>query len=232
MTSTTTEFAVNMMCNKCVKAVEESLSSPNINIVDIDVKRSCVIVESTLSTTELLQKLETSGRKVVVKGLGGTTAAVAVLEAGSPKVKGVVRLAQLPNACIIDGTVDGLEPGKYQLSVHENGDISQGCENCGETYNPVAKMMGLEGKEYGDLGHISAGPNGRSAFRLENKVIQLPECIGRSLVISQPQREGGKRITCGIIARSSGLFQNPKTICACSGASIWDENNLPIRRAL
>ncbi|XP_044744946.1 copper chaperone for superoxide dismutase-like [Coccinella septempunctata] len=232
MTSTTTEFAVNMTCKKCARAVEESLSSPHINIVDINVAKSSVIVESTLSTTELLQKLETSGRKVVVKGLGGTTAGVAVLEAGEQKVKGVVRFVQLPNSCIVDGTVDGLEPGKYQLSVHENGDISRGCESCGDTFNPVGKFMGLEGKQYGDLGVIEAGSNGRSTFRLENKIVHLPELIGRSLIISKPYTNGEKRIICGIIARSAGLFQNPKTICACSGASMWDEKNVPMKPSL
>lgn len=89
--------------------------------------------------------------------------------------------------------------------------------------------MGLEGKQYGDLGDIVAKSNGRSTFRLENKIVKLPELIGRSLVISKTQRDDEKRISCGIIARSAGLFQNTKTICACSGASIWDEKNVPRR---
>lgn len=33
------------------------------------------------------------------------------------------------------------------------------------------------------------------------------------------------RLTCGIIARSSGLFQNTKKICACDGLTIWDERD-------
>ena len=36
------------------------------------------------------------------------------------------------------------------------------------------------------------------------------------------------RIAWGIIARSSGLFENTKRICACDGVSIWDERNVPI----
>lgn len=32
------------------------------------------------------------------------------------------------------------------------------------------------------------------------------------------------RIACGVIARSPGLFQNEKKICACDGVTIWDEN--------
>lgn len=34
-------------------------------------------------------------------------------------------------------------------------------------------------------------------------------------------------LTCAIIARSAGLFQNPKRLCQCDGISIWDENNTP-----
>lgn len=32
-------------------------------------------------------------------------------------------------------------------------------------------------------------------------------------------------LACGIIARSSGLFQNTKKICACDGLTIWDERD-------
>ena len=28
---------------------------------------------------------------------------------------------------------------------------------------------------------------------------------------------------CGIIARSAGLFQNPKKVCTCDGVTVWDE---------
>lgn len=36
------------------------------------------------------------------------------------------------------------------------------------------------------------------------------------------------RLACGIIARSSGLFQNPKQICTCDGLTIWEERGRPI----
>ena len=38
--------------------------------------------------------------------------------------------------CVIEGTVDGLEPGEHGLAVHETGDISQGCHTVGDHYNP------------------------------------------------------------------------------------------------
>lgn len=44
-------------------------------------------------------------------------------------VHGVVRMTQIDEAnCIIDGTIDGLSPGKHGLHVHECGDISKGCD--------------------------------------------------------------------------------------------------------
>ena len=36
------------------------------------------------------------------------------------------------------------------------------------------------------------------------------------------------RLGCGIIARSAGLFENTKKICACDGVSLWDERNKPL----
>lgn len=37
-----------------------------------------------------------------------------------------------------------------------------------------------------------------------------------------------RRLGCGIIARSAGLFENSKKICACDGVSLWDERDKPL----
>lgn len=37
------------------------------------------------------------------------------------------------------------------------------------------------------------------------------------------------RVACGIIAKASGLFENPKRICPCSGATLWDERDIAKR---
>lgn len=100
-----------------------------------------------------------------------------------------------------------------------------GCNSVGECFNPSSFPSG-KGR-YGELGSVTVDNNGRANFRLENKVVKLSDVIGRSLVITEGLHSKGKRLTCGIIARSSGLFQNPKTICACDGVSIWDERNKP-----
>lgn len=36
------------------------------------------------------------------------------------------------------------------------------------------------------------------------------------------------RLACGIIARSAGILQNYKKICACDGVTIWDERDKPL----
>ena len=38
--------------------------------------------------------------------------------------------------CIVEGTLDGLEPGEHGLAVHETGDVSRGCHSLGDHFNP------------------------------------------------------------------------------------------------
>ena len=53
-------------------------------------------------------------------------AAVALMDVGVGK--GVVRFVQVDDStCVVDGTLDGLSPGKYGVFLHEYGDISEGC---------------------------------------------------------------------------------------------------------
>ncbi|KAF2893870.1 hypothetical protein ILUMI_12311 [Ignelater luminosus] len=229
--STKIEFAVQMTCEKCVSAVRKSLDVAGVEKVDVNLQTGSVVVDTTLTTEDIQKRLESSGRKAVVKGLAGSLAGVAILDTGNHNVQGVVRFVQInQNTCIVDGTIDGLNPGVHGLFVHETGDISRGCDSVGDCYNPKLQMNGDE-RLYGNLGSITAEKNGRAAFRLQDSIITLSDVIGRSLVVTEhpgtSNEDIGKRLACGIIARSSGLFQNPKTICACDGISIWDERNKP-----
>lgn len=53
--------------------------------------------------------------------------AVAML-AGVGNIQGVVRFLQLSEGrCLIDGTIDGLEPGPHGLHVHTLGDLTLDC---------------------------------------------------------------------------------------------------------
>ncbi|KAL3878440.1 hypothetical protein ACJMK2_030790 [Sinanodonta woodiana] len=244
------EFAVQMTCQSCVEAVRKSLSSvEGVQIVDINLENEHVVVESSLSSAKVKELIEQTGRPAVLKGMGSlfadtsessggqTTAAVAILEAGSDLIKGVARFVQKNNStCIIEGTVDGLNPGKHALCIHECGDISQGCQSCGDVFLGLSQK--LSEKPAGELGDIIATETGRTEFRIETGQVKVWDIIGRSMLVhsldtSQVHRNtpNDNRLVCGIIARSAGIFQNTKKICSCDGVTIWDERNKPVAGA-
>ncbi|XP_042258333.1 copper chaperone for superoxide dismutase [Thunnus maccoyii] len=244
------EFAVQMTCESCADKVRAALEGkPGVQSVSVDVSKEAVLVESVLTSAEVQALIESTGRRAVLKGIGGSEkdlgAAVAMLS-GVGKIQGVVRFLQLSaESCLIDGTVDGLEPGPHGIHVHTLGDLTKDCLSCGEHYNPFGRQHGGpedSERHVGDLGNIIAGPDGRASFRLEDSQLKVWDVIGRSLVVdaeeddlgrgahplSKKTGNSGERLACGIIARSSGLFQNPKQICACDGVTLWEERDRPI----
>ncbi|CAL8242037.1 unnamed protein product [Merluccius merluccius] len=246
------EFAVQMTCESCANQVRGSLEGkPGVQSVSIDVGTQQVVVESTLTIVEVQALIEGSGRRrAVLKGVGGPEqdlgSAVAML-AGPGPVQGVVRFLQLSEeCCVIDGTLDGLAPGPHGLHVHALGDLTSECLSCGDHYNPFGRQHGGpedSERHVGDLGNIVAGPDRRASFRLEDRQLKVWDVIGRSLVVdageddlgrgghtlSKETGNSGKRVlACGIIARSAGLFQNTKQICACDGVTLWEERDRPL----
>ncbi|XP_035219617.1 copper chaperone for superoxide dismutase-like [Stegodyphus dumicola] len=243
------EFDVNLMCNNCASSVRNALSRlTDVNIVDIDVERQSVIVETSLPSQTVKEAIQSTGKRAVLKGYGISDAGItvsAVAELKGESILGVIRFHQDENnLCIIDGTIDGLKPGEHGLHIHEFGDLSQGFENLGPHFNPTGSKHGGPNdaeRHYGDLGNITASANGRASFRKEDHLIKVWDIIGRSIVVTSDRDDlghesnesskidgnSGYGLACAIIARSSGLFQNPKRICQCDGISVWDEQNLP-----
>lgn len=250
--STTTELAVEMTCNNCVEKIQNILSKENeISDFSVDLSKQSVIVTSTLPSKIILDLIENqSGKRAVIMGQAGPAAAVAMLGGliGSGSVQGVVRFIQVDNeTCVIDGTLDGLTPGDHALAIHECGDISGGCSTVGDHFNPRNTRHGspiddLDDRHVGDLGNVKADESGRAQFKFSDKLVKVSDIIGRSVAIaSDPDDYGkgghprsaingncGKLLSCGIIARSSGLFENSKRICACDGVTLWDERNKPL----
>ncbi|XP_057669023.1 copper chaperone for superoxide dismutase-like [Diorhabda carinulata] len=221
MASTTIEFAVQMTCKNCIDTIKSHFSDvQGVKDIQFYLEQQTVVIQSTLPTLKLLQILESTGKKVAIKGYAGGQAAVSILEAGNESIQGVVRFIQpTSDICIVDGTVDGLKMGTYRSYIYECGDISAGCENVGNIFNPTNSP---EGHSYGYLDKIISDDNKRATFRFENNVIKVSDLIGRSFVITE-ESDNTKKIVCGVIARSAGLFQNPKLICACDGTTVWDE---------
>ncbi|XP_015111150.1 copper chaperone for superoxide dismutase isoform X2 [Diachasma alloeum] len=249
--TTKVEFAVDMTCQNCVKKVEESLGElKGIQDVDVSLERGTVVLQTHLPYSVIQEKIESVGKRAVLKGYGDRTISAVSMVGGtsgfgiSRAIQGVVRFVQTPTGCIIDGTVDGLNPGAHGMHVHECGDISGGCDTVGDHFNPYDATHGgpdddITQRHVGDLGNIVADKSGRARFRLQDKVLNVGDIIGRSLVITQDSDDLGKgdslkskvdgnsgmRLACGIIARSSGVFENTKKICACDGKTLWDERD-------
>ncbi|XP_003386470.2 PREDICTED: copper chaperone for superoxide dismutase-like [Amphimedon queenslandica] len=238
MADTKMEFAVQMTCKSCEEAVKAALNVPGINSVYVDVPNEVVIVETSLPSSNVHKLLESTGKLIVFRGFGGQEqaptshqgAAVVVMK-GSGPVNGLLRMVQVSsNECVIEGTIDGLTPNKeHLLKIHDHGDLSNGCESCGDVYNV---MMSKNGKSVshslppvGDIAALQSDGSGRISFQTKSERVKVYDVIGRSMILhsSIPSVYGTRRLMCGIIARSAGLFQNTKKVCTCDGVTIWDE---------
>uniref|UniRef100_A0A2R5LIR2 Superoxide dismutase copper chaperone n=1 Tax=Ornithodoros turicata TaxID=34597 RepID=A0A2R5LIR2_9ACAR len=235
------EFDVNMTCNSCASKVQQSLETIGVKKFDIDVQNQSVVVDTDIPFAKVLGAIQATGMKAVLKGYGspqGTSSkpsAVAEIFSTSG-IMGVVRFSQISDReCVIDGTIDGLSDGVHTVEIHELGDLSNGCESTGDVYEPRTGVVG-NSQKYGCLGEVEPDSTGRSVFRKTNELVKVSDIIGRSLLIcsaKSPTASKGcdinSRLACGIIARASGISQNPKRICACDGVSIWDEANAPTK---
>uniref|UniRef100_A0A182NJL8 superoxide dismutase n=1 Tax=Anopheles dirus TaxID=7168 RepID=A0A182NJL8_9DIPT len=213
------EFAVQIRGEGCADAIREVLS--DAGTLTIDSGKGSVLIETSVPWLEVHERIEATGRRAVLTGFGGQSA-VAMVDHGNEatNVRGVIRFCTLSTVAgqpgaVVDGTIDGLtRNGNFQLNVHECGDISGGCSTVGDVC---------------DSSEIRSDENGRATVRFVNDRLVVSDLIGRSVVIAeangdQPER----RLSCGIIARSAGIFQNYKKICACDGVTIWDERNKSI----
>ncbi|XP_036851548.2 copper chaperone for superoxide dismutase isoform X3 [Manis javanica] len=198
-TTCTLEFVVQMTCQNCVDAVHKSLQGvaeqgylpsapsllPGVQSVEVQLENQMVLVETTLPSQDVQALLESTGRQAVLKGmgsglLGNLGAAVAILE-GPGAVQGVVRFLQLtPERCLIEGTIDGLEPGPHGLHVHQFGDLTKNCSSCGDHFNPDGTSHGGpqdSDRHRGDLGNVHADADGRAIFRIEDEQLKNPKQI-------------------------------------------------------
>ncbi|XP_067170882.1 copper chaperone for superoxide dismutase [Apteryx mantelli] len=252
-TSCRLEFSVQMTCESCVEAVREALQGlAGVRVLDVRLDSQTVLVEASVAAEQVREQLEASGRRAVLRGMGGPSspgrqgpavaAAVAALR-GPGAVRGLLRFVQVsPERCLVEGTVDGLQPGPHGLHVHEFGDLSDACDSCGDHFNPDGERHGGpqdEHRHVGDLGNIWADAMGRAAFRLEDSRLKVWDIIGRSVVVDAGEDDlgrgshplsgltgnSGPRLACGVVARAAGLFENPKRICTCDGLTLWDERD-------
>ncbi|KAL2815291.1 superoxide dismutase [Aspergillus granulosus] len=242
-----TTFAVPMSCESCVKDISQALNQlQGINKVDANLQDQLVFVEGTAPPSSIVTAIQGTGRDAILRGSGASnSSAVCILETHSTtvsnKVRGLARMVQVsPQMTLVDLTINGLAPGQYWATVREAGDISRGAESTGGIWDAVtAKGSGGGGDApkapRGIFGRVEVDAKGRGNVFLDRPVA-IWELIGRSMVVSTgpegPFRREDSNTLVGVIARSAGVWDNDKTVCSCSGKSVWQERQEQVAQGM
>lgn len=171
-----------------------------------------------------------------------TGAAVSILETfadrvqrsedhGDRHVRGLARIVQVSSGrSLVDLTLRGVVPGRYHATIREYGDIKDGAKSTGGVWS------GGEKDAKGNLGTVDVGEDGRgSAFF--DRPFQIWEIIGHAMVLTKQDETTGPLVNddntvVGVIARSAGVWDNDKTVCSCTGKTLWEERKDEIRKGM
>ncbi|KAK4150544.1 superoxide dismutase [Chaetomidium leptoderma] len=247
-----TLFAVPMTCDGCAKDISGALHKlPGITKVEANVEDQLVSVEGTAAPSAIVEAIQATGRDAILRGSGtSNSAAVSILEtyhhrsdaevtpAGTPGeswvnqrlVRGLVRMVQVsPTETLVDLTVRGVPPGTYRATVREYGNLKDGASSAGPVWSGAqSDKGGGTSSPRGVLGTVEIGPNGYGNAFL-NRPFQVWEVIGHALVVSRHDESDGAPLSneedtvVGVLARSAGVWDNDKTVCSCTGKTLWQE---------
>lgn len=144
----------------------------------------------------------------------------------------MVQVAEMTT--IVDLSIRGLSPGTYHATVRERGDISEGPASTGGIWDAArAAKEGVPAR--GIFGTIEVGTKGLGSVFLD-RPIQIWEMIGRSIVIAKHQDgtfdKNDPDTLVGVIARSAGQWDNDKTVCSCTGKTVWEERKEQVQQGM
>jgi copper chaperone for superoxide dismutase len=212
-----------------------------ITKVEANLQDQLVYVEGTAAPSAIVSAIEATGRDAILRGSGNSNSAgVCILETHATSVpdpvRGLARMVQVsPTLTLIDLTIRGSSPGKYEATIRERGDISQGAASTGGIWEALQASVALSSPPRGYLGSVDVGEEGKGSAFLE-KPMAMWEIIGRSMVISKskdgPFKPEDTNTLVGVIARSAGVWENDKTVCSCSGKNVWQERNEQVGRGM
>lgn len=147
------------------------------------------------------------------------------------EVRGLARMVEVGSGhTLVDLTVRGVAPGTYRATIREYGNLSDGAESTG----PVWSGGGDEPR--GALGVVVVGKDGRGAAFVDHP-FHIWETIGHAMVLTR-QDEGKNALSndentvVGVIARSAGVWDNDKTVCSCTGKTLWEERKDEVAKGM
>ncbi|KAL5605316.1 hypothetical protein FOVSG1_005463 [Fusarium oxysporum f. sp. vasinfectum] len=239
-----TLFAVPLSCDGCVKAVSDSLYKlGGISNVEGNLKDQLISVKGTAPPSAIVEAIQATGRDAILRGTGASnSAAVSILETfedpvdgfyeePSRDVRGLARMVQVSSGrTLVDLTIRGVSPGTYKASIRAYGDLKNGATSTGPVW------IGDDKKPRGDLGTIKVGEDGRGAAFIDHG-FQIWEVIGHAMVLTRQEEKdeplkNDKDTVVGIIARSAGMWDNDKTVCSCTGKTLWEERKDEVQKGM
>ncbi|KAB2018188.1 hypothetical protein ES319_D08G212800v1 [Gossypium barbadense] len=223
-----TEYMVDMKCEGCVTAVKNKLQTVDgVKSVEVDLSNQVVRVLGNSPVKTMNEALEQTGRKARLIGQGvpeDFLVSAAVAEFKGPQIFGVVRLAQVSmELARIEASFSGLSPGKHGWSINEFGDLTRGAASTGKVFNPSNE--GTAKQPVGDLGTLDVDKNGESFYTGVKQQLRVADLIGRSIAVYETEDRSDPGLTAAVIARSAGVGENYKKICACDGTTIWEASD-------
>jgi len=201
----TIRYAIPMNGPGCQRSVSNKLLDiEGVNSIDVDLPQQEVVINGEVAPSLIVKNMQEIGRDAFVRGSGApNSAAVAILETNAGAVKGLARLIEVAqNKVLFDVTVDS-SYANTAASVYSFGDISNPPKSLGSLLFNILRIPSPKSTESTASGWATIGNT------------PLADLIGRSV-----HTDSGLT---GIVARSAGLWENDKTVCTCSGKTVWEE---------
>lgn len=92
---------------------------------------------------------------------------------------------------------------------------------------------GEEGDKEGVLGTVVIDKEGKGSVvgELGWNVVDM---VGRGVLVHKIDgvKTPGEDTVVGVVARSAGIWENEKVVCACSGKTVWEERAQMVGRGL
>lgn len=176
------------------------------------------------------------GKDTIVRGTGApNSAAVSILEhyykgvkfSSAHSVKGLVRMVKVgERKTLFDITVSGMPIGKYFVSARTSGCLIDGPLSTGDEFQELGTIT-VEQNKTGS----STDPENTFGQSFITRNIDVTELVGRSIAVSKNPTPDADSIV-GVVARSAGVWENDKTVCSCSGKTVWEERKDAITKGV
>jgi copper chaperone for superoxide dismutase len=205
---------VTLECQDCVDTVSKVLSIlPGINKFRVSLDHQSVLVEGSIAPSKITKAIRETGRAAILRGSGesgdGLGAAVCILDmcridSPAQDVRGLARIVQLPSSpprTFVEVTMASYPAGLYDIVIRETGNLTRGVESAGKPMRVLGKVM-VDEKGWGE-------------WSGEVEDLEVWQVVGHALSVDK---------VAGVVARSAGVWDNMKKVCACSGRTIWEEH--------